>query len=94
MECREPGHLLTVLEKGEFQEGRVGLEPAGYFIEPEDYWTFIWGSAVRGRLIQLLPEALERFRKETLEEVRSLQGERGVWFDTSALIGIGLRACE
>lgn len=94
MECREPGHLLTLLEKGEFQEGRVVLELAGYFIEPEDFWTFIWGSAVRRRLIQLPPEALDRFRKETLGEVRSLQGEHGIWFDTSALIGIGLRAQE
>lgn len=88
-ECSKPEHLLTILETINFQDRQVIPQPAGYFIEPRDWWTFVWGSAQRRRLSQLPPESLERFRKEMLEEVRTLQGDRGIWFDVSALIGIG-----
>lgn len=94
MECREPEHLLTLLEKGGFQERQVALEPAGYFIEPEDWWTFMWGSGTRRMLSQLAPEALERFRKDILEQVKSVQNERGIWLNAAALIGTGIRAHE
>lgn len=93
-ECRESEHLLAILEKAGFRDRQVNPQPAGYFIEPEDWWTFLRGISSRGRLSRLPPESLERFRKEILEEVRSLKGEHGIWFDVSALIGIGLREHE
>jgi len=94
MTCREPEHLLTLLEKGNFYERQVVDESAGYFIDPDDWWTFLWGTSARRRLNQLPPDALERFRADILGEVRGLRTERGVWLDASALMGIGLRARE
>jgi len=93
-ECSEPEHLLTLLEKTGFRDRQVVPQPAGYFIEPEDWWTYLWGASTRGRLSRLSPDSLERFRNEILEEVKSLKGEHGIWFDVSALIGIGLRKHE
>ena len=93
-ECSKREHLLTILEKTDFHNRQVIPQPTGYFIQPQDWWTFVWGSAQRRRLSHLSPESLERFRKEVLEEVSGLQEERGVWFDVSALIGIGLRERE
>jgi ubiquinone/menaquinone biosynthesis C-methylase UbiE len=93
-ECSEPEHLLTILEKIGFRDRQVVPQPAGYFIQPEDWWTFLWGAAPRGRLSRLPPESLDRFREEILEEVRSLKDDHGIWFDVSALIGIGLREYE
>ena len=78
MVCEESEHLLIVLGKGGFRDRQVVLQPAGYFIQPEDWWTFLWGAAPRERLNRLPPESLGRFRKEVLEEVRSLQDERGI----------------
>jgi ubiquinone/menaquinone biosynthesis C-methylase UbiE len=92
--CEEPEHLLTLLEKTGFRDRQVVPQPAGYFIEPEDWWTFLWGAAPRGRLSRLPPESLEPFRQEILDEVKSLKGEHGIWFDVTALIGIGLREHE
>ncbi len=94
MKFSEPEHLLTILEKVGFRDRQVASQPAGYFIRPEDWWTFLWGASPRGRLSRLPPESLERFKKEILEDVRSLQDERGIWFDVSALIGVGLREHE
>ena len=94
MKCEEPEQVLTLLEKGEFQRRKVVLESAGYYIEPQDWWTILWATGLHRRLGQLSPEAFEPFRKELLEEVRSLQDERGIWLNASALIGTGIRAHE
>ncbi len=91
MALKEPEHLLVLLEKGGFREGRVVREPTGYAIEPEDRWTILWGSPSRAALSRLSPEALERFRIETLEEITHLRTEAGIWLDASALIGVGVR---
>jgi len=56
-----------------------------------DWWTFLWGSAQRRRLGQLSPEALARFRQEVLADVGRLHDGRGIWFDVSAVIGIGVK---
>jgi SAM-dependent methyltransferase len=45
MKCEEPEQVLTLLEKGEFQR-KVFFESAGYYIEPEDWWTILWGTGV------------------------------------------------
>jgi ubiquinone/menaquinone biosynthesis C-methylase UbiE len=91
VECSEPEHLLTVLEKAGFRNKRVLAKRTGYYITPDDWWTFLWGSAPRRRLSQLSPEPLARFRQEVLADVGRLHEGRGVWFDVSALIGIGVR---
>ena len=92
MECKEPAHLLTALERGGFQNGQVIPQRAGYFIQPEEWWTFMWGTSMRRRLSLLSPEGLERFKTEILDVMRNLQEERGIWLEASALIGTGLRA--
>jgi len=94
MACTEPWHLHTLLEKGSFHERQVVRKPASYFIEPEDWWTFMWGTPMRQRLSELPPEVLEPFKIEILTQVRSRQDERGVWVDASALIGTGIRLHE
>lgn len=91
MELTEPGHMQTLLAAGGFRDAQVVVEPAGYFIEPEDWWTFMWGTASRGRLRQLAPDALAHFREESLEEVRRLRSDRGIWLEASAVIGVGVR---
>ena len=91
MALEEPDHLLTLLETGGFREGRVVSEAAGYFITPEDWWRFAWGSGWRRYLSRLSAESLERFRHETLEEVGRLQTDKGIWFNASAHIGVGVR---
>ena len=91
MECSEPEHLLTLLEKGGFQERQSASTPGGYFIQPEDWWTFLWSSAQRRKVAQLPPDSLERFKADILAEVKSIRGEHGVWLEASALIGLGRR---
>jgi SAM-dependent methyltransferase len=91
MACSEPEHLLTVLDKAGFGSRRVFSQVAGYYIKPDDWWTFLWGSAPRRRLSQLPPESLQSFREEVLADVSRLHDGRGIWFDVSALIGIGVR---
>ncbi len=91
MELNDPEHLLVLLAQGGFRDGRVVREPAGYFIEPEEWWAYRWPLS-RAGLSQLPPESLERFKQETLEEVARLRTERGLWLDAAALIGVGVRA--
>ncbi len=91
MECKRPEHLLTLLERGNFRERDVTLEPAGYFINPDEWWTLMEGSGWRRGLTLLPPGDLERFKEDILEEARRLGNEHGVWLDASALIGIGKR---
>jgi len=88
---KEPEHLLILMEKGGFQEGRVVREEAGHFITPEDWWQLMWGSGWRRYLNPLSAESLERFRNETLEEIGRLRTDKGIWLDASAHIGIGVR---
>jgi ubiquinone/menaquinone biosynthesis C-methylase UbiE len=90
MELSDPEHLLVLLEEGGFREGRVVREPAGIVIEPEDWWAYRWPLARIG-LSQLPPASLERFKRETLEEVAGLRTEHGIWLDETALIGVALR---
>lgn len=92
MALKEPEHLLNLLEKGGFREGRVVREAAGYFITPEDWWRLMWGSGWRRHLARLSAESLERLRDETLEEIGRLRNDRGIWVESSALIGIGVRS--
>lgn len=91
MELKEPQQLLILLEKGDLQEGRVVQESAGYFIEPEDWWTFRWGTSARARLSALPPESVERLRRDILREIGALRTNRGIWLNTSVLMGIGVR---
>jgi SAM-dependent methyltransferase len=93
MELNDPEHLLVLLEQGGFRDGRVVREPAGYFIEPEDWWAYRWPLS-RAGLSQLPPASLERFKQETLEEVACLRTERGLWLDATALIAVGVSRCE
>ncbi len=90
MELSDPEHLLVLLEQGGFRHGRAVREPAGYFIEPEEWWAYRWPLS-RAGLSRLSPESLERFKRETLEEAAALRTENGLWLDASALIGLGVR---
>lgn len=90
MELCEPAHVLTLLEQGGFGDGRVVREPAGYFIEPEEWWEFRWPTA-QSMLSRLSPESFERFKQETLEEAAAFRTDRGLWLDATALIGVGVR---
>ncbi len=89
MELNDPEHLLVLLQQGGFRDGRAVREPAGYFIEPADWWAYRWPLS-RAGLSQLPPESLERFKQETLEDVVGLRTEQGLWLDATALIGVGL----
>jgi ubiquinone/menaquinone biosynthesis C-methylase UbiE len=90
MALNDPEHLLVLLEQGGFRNERVVREVTGYFIEPEEWWAFQW-PLMRARLSVLAPESLERFKRETLEEVEGLRTEEGLWLDATALIGVGVR---
>lgn len=94
MECREPGHLRTLLEEGNFQERQVMIAPEGYFISAEDWWTFAWGTGTRRMISRLPQETIEDFKTTLIEQVGRLQNEHGVWLDATALIGTGIRGRE
>ena len=89
MALKEPEHLLTLLEKGGFQSRRVVREDVGYLITAEDWWGLVTGTAWQRHLSRLSPEAIERLRGETLEEIGRVAGDKGVWMDVSAHIGVG-----
>jgi len=91
MELDAPEHLLTLLGKGGLREGQVVRENTGYFVSPSEQWTILWGLGTRGPLSRLSSEALERFKRETLEEFEHLRTAAGIWLDASALIGTGTR---
>ncbi len=90
MALSDPEHLLVLLEQGGFRKVLVVREAAGYFIEPEEWWAFQW-PLMRARLRELAAEPLERFKRETLEEVEGLRTKEGLWLDATALIGVGVR---
>jgi hypothetical protein len=74
MTLDDPEHLLTLLRKGGFRQGRVVKEPTAYALrDAEDWWTILWGVVDRGTLSQLSPESLEHFKRETLVEVGRLR---------------------
>ncbi|HKX18797.1 MAG TPA: class I SAM-dependent methyltransferase [bacterium] len=91
MALKEPEHLLMLLEKGGFRERRVVREDVGYFVSADDWWGLVTGSGWQRYLTRLSPEAIERLRNETLEEIGRLAGDRGIWMDVSAHIGVGAR---
>lgn len=93
MVLREPGHLLTLLERAGFRETRVVTEPRTHTLrQSEEWWTFIRSSASWGELLDELPaEALEGLKAEVVEDVEKLRTADGIRVDTSALIGIGIR---
>lgn len=93
MTLREPEHLVTLLEKGGFREGRVVRVASTTTLQSADeWWTFVRRSAARGiPLSQLSAESLERLRREILEDVDKLRTDDGIRVDTSALIGTGVR---
>jgi len=91
MALNEPKHLMTLLEKARFRKRRVVREAIGYFITPEDWWGFVWGSGWQRHLRKLPEDSLERFRAEILKDIGRLTTDQGIWQDASALIGIGLR---
>jgi SAM-dependent methyltransferase len=93
MALREPEHLLILLEEGGFHQRRVVRKPAGHVLSTADeYWDFVWGNGYwRKALSRLEPEALARLRAELLFDIERLRTDRGIWVDTSALFGIGVK---
>lgn len=93
MALTEPEHLLVLLEKSGFREGRVVPNPAGYALEtPDEWWGFVWGNGRWQRpLRQLPPESLARLRSDLLNDIETLRTGKGIWLDSSALFGVGVK---
>jgi SAM-dependent methyltransferase len=93
MTLREPKHLLILLDEGGFRQGRVVRNPAGHALSTADeWWDFVWGNGHwQKELSRLEPETLMRLRTELLADIESLRTGDGIWLDTSALFGIGLK---
>jgi ubiquinone/menaquinone biosynthesis C-methylase UbiE len=91
MALEEPEHLVALLEKAGFREGRVVREDIGYYISAEDWWALVTASGRQRHLSRLSQESIERLRGETLVEITRLAGDKGVWMDVSAHIGVGVR---
>lgn len=93
MVLMEPEHLSVLLENGGFRAGRVVRKPAGYALETaEEWWGFVWGNGRWQReLRQLPPESLARLKAEILNDIETLRTSNGIWLDSSALFGVGVK---
>lgn len=92
MNLGEPAPLQDLLEAGGFREVRIARESIGYVTEPDDYWTaLVMGASTQERLSRFSPDAVERLHGDVVEALGRLRTDRGIWIDTSALIGTGVR---
>lgn len=93
MVLTKPEHLLVLLEKGGFREGRVVRTPAGYTLETaEEWWGFVWGNGRWQReLRQLSAGTLGQLKAQLLDDIETLRTSNGIWVDSSALFGLGVK---
>jgi ubiquinone/menaquinone biosynthesis C-methylase UbiE len=86
----EPSACEALLRQAGFVDITVETEPLGYHLrEARDWWEIAWNSALRGRLLGLSAQQLEKLREEHLAEVAALATEQGIWLDVETLIAAG-----
>lgn len=84
--CRE------LFERAGLRAIRVEQKNMGFYLaDASEWWDLIWSAGFRGLLLQLPPDALERFRLEHMEEIARLATGDGIWLDIGVLYTIGIK---
>lgn len=81
-----------LFEQANLENIRVESKNIGYHLDSaQDWWDVIWNAGFR-RLVEQLPvDALERFKREHLQEVDALRTADGIWLDAGVLYTIGTK---
>jgi len=88
-----PDKCTQVLSEAGFTEVVVESAALGYHLaNAEQWWDVIWGTALRGFLAALSPDALAQFKTEHLAEVATLATEKGLWMPVDVLFSIARKA--
>ncbi len=62
-----------------------------YLKDANDWWDVMWNLAPRGRLSQLSPQVLDKFKTEHLREVHEHSTDDGIWLEVQALYTMGTK---
>ncbi len=82
----------ALLREAGAEQVEVEHRQFGYhFDSVEDWWSIVWNAGLRGRLLAMQPEALERFRREHLAEIERYRTDKGFWLDVPVLITHGIK---
>ena len=86
------GACSALFERAGLTNTRVESRNVGYYLDCADqWWSVIWNAGFR-RLVSQLPEdALERFKREHLNEVEALTTKDGIWLDVGVLYTVGTK---
>lgn len=86
-------HLAKALRQGGLSRSRIlRAETASLLREPDEFWAVLNGTAWRSALGRLPADASARVRDGLVRGFEAVRDREGVRLDTSALIGVGMRA--
>jgi len=87
----DPDVCKELMIEVELESTSVTIEQVGYHLQcVEDWWSIVWNSGMRG-LVQRLDEGQQiEFKKQHLESVQSLFGERGLWLNVEVQVSQGV----
>jgi SAM-dependent methyltransferase len=87
-----PEECTDLLIKAGLKEVRVQMEDIGYYLDDAgQWWDIVWNAGLRRFVSGLSPANLERFEKEHLDEIDSLQTSSGVWLELKVLYATGVK---
>lgn len=82
-----------LFEQAGLREILIEEKNFGYFLENENqWWEVVWNAGMRGTVTQLNPQDGERFKREHLQEVKTLQTPDGIWLDVGVLFASGVKS--
>lgn len=86
----EAAHCRGLLQSASLEDIEVITEQFGYHLKDEtQWWDVVWNGAMREWIEKIPPQRSESFRREHLDEVRSLVKQDGLWLDVQTHMATG-----
>jgi len=86
----DPERCRDLLQKAGLEDVQVVTEQCGYNLRDEtQWWDVVWNSAMREWVEKIPLQRIESFRKEHLDDVRSLGKNDGLWLDVQTHLASG-----